>query len=58
MRVKETKLYKFEELSEDSKEKAMEWWREGGLDYEWWDCVVDDAKEIGKLSCKQHIQGH
>lgn len=49
MRVEETKLYKYSELSEDSQEKAREWFREGGFDYEWWDFCFDDAKEIGKI---------
>lgn len=41
-------VYKFDELSEDAKEKAREWWREGGLNYEWYDSVEDDFKTIGK----------
>jgi hypothetical protein len=42
-------VYKFDELSDEAKEKAREWWREGGLDYEWYDCVESDFKEIGKI---------
>jgi hypothetical protein len=49
MRVEQVKVFHFDELDEDAKEKAREWWRDGGLDYEWWDSVVEDAKEIGKL---------
>lgn len=43
-------LYTFDELSDDAKEKAREWARDG---YEFDDfdseSVIDDAKEIGKL---------
>ena len=45
MRVIETKAYKFNELDDSAKEKAREWWREKGLDYEWWDSVYDDYHE-------------
>ena len=30
-------VYKFDELSDDAKEKARGWFRDGALDYEWWD---------------------
>jgi hypothetical protein len=45
----ETTVYQFDELNEDAKEKAREWWREGGMDYEWYDAVYEDAKAIGEL---------
>lgn len=32
----ETVFY-FDELSDGAKEKARDWWRTNGLDYEWWD---------------------
>ncbi len=42
--------YKFDELPEEAKENAIEKYREDNLDYyDWWDCVYEDAKEIGKL---------
>ncbi len=40
-------LYQFDELSPKAKEKAREWYRESALDFEWWDSVYDDAKNIG-----------
>jgi len=43
----EEKSYKFADLSDSAKEKARENWREGNLEYEWWDSVYDYAKEIG-----------
>ena len=49
MRTIETTVYKFSELSEAAKEKAIENWNRDGLDYEWWDAVYEDAKTIGEL---------
>lgn len=37
MRTEEITIYKFDELSESAKEKAREWYRDGALDYQWWD---------------------
>jgi hypothetical protein len=48
MKTKTIELYEFDELSDDAKEKAREWFREGNLDYDWWDCTFDDAKAAGK----------
>jgi hypothetical protein len=43
-------LYKFEELSEEAKETARNWWREAelglGIDHE---CTFDDAVRMGAL---------
>ena len=41
--IKKT-VYFFNELSDDAKEKARNWYRNGALDYEWWDCTFEDAK--------------
>lgn len=48
-RTVETTLYKFDELSDEAKEKAREWYRAGGYDYDWWsfDDYIDCAKFIG-----------
>lgn len=43
------KAYVFDELSDEAKENAREWWRDGGLDYPWWDDAIYDAVEIGKI---------
>ena len=40
-------VYTFDELSDDAKEKARAWYRDGALDYEWWDATYEDAKTIG-----------
>lgn len=36
-------LYTFDELSDTAKEKARDWYRDGQLDYDWWDSVYEDA---------------
>ena len=41
-----TTVYTFDELSDKAKEKAREWYREGALDYEWWDYIFDDFQTI------------
>ena len=43
------KLYIFDELEDDAKEKAREWYRGGNLDYEWHDCIYEDTKTIAEL---------
>lgn len=43
-RIRQTTVFKFEELSDRAKERARDWFRQGGFDYEWWDTVYDDAK--------------
>ncbi len=46
MRTIETVVYSFGELSEDTKEKAIDNVRNYGfLDYEWWDCTLDAWKQ-------------
>jgi hypothetical protein len=41
-------IYTFDELDDSAKETAREWYREGALDYDWWDAVYEDAKEVAK----------
>lgn len=40
-------LYKFDELPEDTKQKALENLYDINVDHEWWDYTYDDAKTIG-----------
>lgn len=49
MRIMEVRLFTFDELSDAAKEKARQSYREGALDYEWYDFVYDDAKRVGKI---------
>ena len=41
-------LFSFDELSDEAKEKARDWWRDGGLDYEWYDGVYEHQMELIK----------
>lgn len=51
MRIQQTAIYTYNELSDTAKEKARQWYREGNLDYDWWDFLYDDfnarAQELG-----------
>lgn len=47
MKIIETVVYEFDELSDKAKEKAREWYRDGALDYEWWESTYEDAERIG-----------
>lgn len=41
-RIIETTVYKYEELSPEAQEKARDWWREGGLYYDWWQFTKEE----------------
>ncbi len=43
----EYKLYKFEELSKDGQQKALENNYDFNVDYDWWENVYSDAEEVG-----------
>lgn len=47
MQIKTYNVYKFEELTEKQKEKAIENLRDINVDYDWWTCTYEDAKIIG-----------
>ena len=49
MRIKttETKVYKFEELTDEQKEKAIEKLYDINVNYDQWDFTYDDAERIG-----------
>jgi hypothetical protein len=42
-----TDVYTFEELSEESKEKAIENLWDINLNYDWWEFTYDDAENVG-----------
>ncbi len=44
-----TKVYKFNELSEPAKQKAIEWFLKDYPDYNWWEDTYNDAKENSGL---------
>jgi len=43
----EIEVFKYDELSDEAKSVARDWYRQGGLDYEWWDCIYEDAARFG-----------
>ena len=47
METREYTVYKFNELTEDQQQKAVERYGDINVDYEWWDCTYEDAKRIG-----------
>lgn len=49
MKILTISTYQYDELSQKAKECAREWYREGGLDYDWWDSTYEDAKQIMEL---------
>lgn len=57
MRIKEIKLYKFNELTDErAKEKARDWFREGFDGSSAWEFIQEDAKNVGLIieSLDQH----
>lgn len=46
--TRQEEVYYFDELSENAKDKARDWYREGNLDYEWWDSVYEMVEQAGK----------
>jgi len=64
MRTISTTVYQFDELNDTAKEKAREWYRNGALDYDWWDFTYQDAATIGlkitsfDLDRNRHAKGH
>lgn len=47
--LKQYLIYTFDELPDAAKEKAREWYRNGQLDYDWWEFVYDDADKIASI---------
>ena len=47
MRIVKTKVYKFNELSDAAKQKALEKLYDINVEFDWWDSVYDDANTIG-----------
>ena len=47
MRIIETKVYKFDELSDEAKQHAIESLYDLNVDYEWWENVYEDAENVG-----------
>ena len=48
-RIVETTVYGVEELPEAAKESARAWYRETGLDHEWYDFVLEDFETVCRI---------
>ncbi len=46
-RIITTPVYEFDDLDDKAKDVARDWYREGALDYDWWDSTYEDAETIG-----------
>ena len=46
-RIREITLYQFDELDDAAKNRAMDWYREGALDYDWWESCYEAAANAG-----------
>lgn len=63
MRTITTKIYKFDELSEQAQQKAINDNYSINIDFEWWDAIYCDAKLIGlkidffDLDRNRHVTG-
>lgn len=47
--IEEKTIYTYDELSDEAKEKAREWFISGYDHEQWWDSVYDDAKTVAAL---------
>ena len=47
MKIIETKVYTYDELSDTAKEKARQWYLERAFSYDWYDFIYEEAKQLG-----------
>jgi hypothetical protein len=47
MRIKEIKVYQFNELSDKAKQRAMDWYRDASYGDQWWEGIYEDAENVG-----------
>ena len=48
-RIVETQVYEFHELSDEAKEKARAWFREGVGDHDWHEFIFDDFEQVCRI---------
>jgi len=53
MKIIKTKVYEFKELPEDIQEKVIERYYDLNIDYEWWNCTLDQAKEDAGIDIRE-----
>jgi hypothetical protein len=49
MRAQTIKVYTYDELSDEAKEAARNWCRDGMLYYDWWDSIFEDAERVAGI---------
>lgn len=49
MRTQEVSIYTFDELSDDAKNTARDWWREGAMHDDWYDSIYCDAERVANI---------
>ena len=49
MKTVKVKVYEYDELTKEAQEKVLEKLWDLNVDYDWWECVYEDATIIGKL---------
>jgi hypothetical protein len=49
MRTISKTVYQYSELSESAKLRALEWYRNGALDYDWWEYSYEDFQTICEI---------
>lgn len=42
-------VFYFDELDDRAQERARDWFREGALDYDWWEFIYENAVTCGKI---------
>lgn len=47
--IVETTVYRLHELSDDAREKARAWYREGAFDHEWHEFVFEDFRQVVEI---------
>ena len=47
--IVETTVYRLDELSDDGKEKARAWYRQGSFDHDWFEFVFDDFERVCEI---------
>lgn len=46
--IRTVTVYSYDELSPEAQERARDWWRDGGLDYQWWYFIYYDFLQIAE----------
>lgn len=47
--IVETEVFTFDELDDEAKDRARDWYRDGALDYDWWEFVIEDFCHVAEI---------